>query len=55
MAKTIQRSAIQTGQLEPLLKAAALRRLQYEPAQRPPAAPKASKVAKSPAKKRKKA
>ena len=56
MAKTIQKSPVVSGQLEPLLKAAALRRLQQEPT-RGSSAPKAAAKApaKAPAKKRKKA
>jgi hypothetical protein len=51
MAKTIHKSPTISGQLEPLLKAAALRRLQQEPAR----VSNARKATKAPAKKRKKA
>ena len=50
MAKTIHKSPTISGQLEPLLKAAALRRLQQEPAR-----VSNTKATKAPAKKRKKA
>jgi hypothetical protein len=50
MAKAIHKSPTISGQLEPLLKAAALRRLQQEPAR-----VSNTKATKAPAKKRKKA
>lgn len=50
MAKSIHKSPTISGQLEPLLKAAALRRLQQEPAR-----VSNTKTPKAPAKKRKKA
>jgi hypothetical protein len=55
MAKPIQKSPTISGQLEPLLKAAALRRLQQEPARvSNTKAANTAKASKSPAKKRKK-